>query len=492
MRVIDHRQLGKAARRRPHWMVWAGWGLAGIAGLFIAGNIVLGVLYRNKVLPNYSLGSVAVGSIPFSRLAERVPSEKLLTKSVEIYKQDVTRAVRTADLGISVDWQRTERELRSSRTFLPLATLFTKHQVPVMLKTDQQKLDRATEKLKPVFVKAALPERITFNGAAFVINPPAPGYELDMSSFKTAVRQAVSHGKVRFEVPVAGTHSVEPQGKLDAELQRLQKQLQTDISYTQPGGVVLKPSPADIGNWYVPSGQTMAVSQERITQYLLAKQPAAANGADGAAAAMHAISSGQKVTFILTDATAKKYTYCAALRGVDGAYLDAFVYKLAATYGDPRGWGAAGRISLVRVMSGCDFTVWLSAPAAMPGFGAICDAYYSCRVGPNVVINFDRWQGATDPWNHAGGSLQDYRVMVINHETGHWFGFNHAGCPGPGLPAPVMMQQSIGLGGCTFNPWPTSGEVNTLKQVLSIAVVRSREDVGLASAPYGCSHCATV
>ena len=43
--------------------------------------------------------------------------------------------------------------------------------------------------------------------------------------------------------------------------------------------------------------------------------------------------------------------------------------------------------------------------------------------------------------------------MVVNHETGHWLGHGHLGCPGPG-PAPVMMQQSKGRGACSFNPWP--------------------------------------
>jgi hypothetical protein len=49
--------------------------------------------------------------------------------------------------------------------------------------------------------------------------------------------------------------------------------------------------------------------------------------------------------------------------------------------------------------------------------------------------------------------------MVVNHETGHWLGLGHAGCPGRGRLAPVMMQQSKGLGGCRFNPFPTSREL---------------------------------
>jgi hypothetical protein len=120
------------------------------------------------------------------------------------------------------------------------------------------------------------------------------------------------------------------------------------------------------------------------------------------------------------------------------------------------------------VSSGCDFTVWLTAANQMPSFGAICDPLWSCRVGPNVVINFNRWQNASEAWNARGGSLEDYRHMVINHETGHWLGFGHSHCPGPGQPAPVMQQQSIDLQGCSFNPWPTAGELAALKRDLGI------------------------
>jgi Protein of unknown function (DUF3152) len=51
---------------------------------------------------------------------------------------------------------------------------------------------------------------------------------------------------------------------------------------------------------------------------------------------------------------------------------------------------------------------------------------------------------------------------VVNHEVGHWLGFGHSRCSGAGRLAPVMQQQSIGLEGCTFNPWPLPTERATI------------------------------
>src|SRR5690606_13850699 len=97
-------------------------------------------------------------------------------------------------------------------------------------------------------------------------------------------------------------------------------------------------------------------------------------------------------------------------------------------------------------------------PSFAPG---ACSAEWSCRVGVSVIINDDRWQYATDAWNGAGGDIRGYRHMVINHEVGHWLGHGHASCPSSGAYAPIMLQQSIDLQGCKFNPWPLSSELWT-------------------------------
>jgi len=150
--------------------------------------------------------------------------------------------------------------------------------------------------------------------------------------------------------------------------------------------------------------------------------------------------------------------YHVETRGAITASLKVFVAQAQATFDDPRGWRGAG-IEFRRVPRGGSMTLVLSEASHVPGFSSSCSSTWSCRVGRYVIINQTRWLHASPAWNAAHGTLRNYRHMVVNHESGHFLGLDHASCPGPGRPAPVMMQQSKGLGGCHFNPWPTAREV---------------------------------
>jgi Protein of unknown function (DUF3152). len=151
-------------------------------------------------------------------------------------------------------------------------------------------------------------------------------------------------------------------------------------------------------------------------------------------------------------------TYSVEMRGVVTADIGEFKTQAAQTYNDRCGWSRLG-ISFQEVASGGDFSLVLSEANQLPIFSSGCTADWSCRVGRYVVINQDRWLGASSAWNVGGGSLRDYRNMVINHETGHWLGHDHLYCGGAGQLAPLMQQQSIDLQGCSFNPWPLDSEL---------------------------------
>jgi len=151
-------------------------------------------------------------------------------------------------------------------------------------------------------------------------------------------------------------------------------------------------------------------------------------------------------------------TYAIASRGVTTADMAEFSTQVNQTLNDARGWSRLG-VSFQEVGSNGDFVLVLSSADQMTSFSSGCSALWSCRVGTYVIINQDRWLGATDAWSQGGGSLRDYRHSVVNHEVGHWLGHDHGTCSGPGQPAKVMQQQSIDLQGCAINPWPLASEL---------------------------------
>lgn len=154
--------------------------------------------------------------------------------------------------------------------------------------------------------------------------------------------------------------------------------------------------------------------------------------------------------------------YTVSKNGTVVSDLDEFAQLANQTLNDSRGWTRLGA-RFEQVASGGSFRLILSQASLLPSYSSVCSADWSCRAGNNVIINDDRWAGASASWNAAGGSLRDYRHMVVNHEVGHWLGHSHDFCAGSGKPAPVMQQQSIDLMGCTFNPWPLESELSTTR-----------------------------
>lgn len=468
MRVAGRRQfkLVNKKRKMPRWLFMGLIVLAALVGIFVLANLTMLALYRNKVLPNYTVAGVSIGGMRFDRLDDEVSVDKLLPKEVTFKKDDTSKKVTPKDLGVTVDWTATQQHIKESRSWLPVLSLFIKHSVPAELTLDNSQFAKASTQLEETFTEAPLPERIAFSGDNFAIVAPEAGYQLEVVQLRQDLIGLLELGKTELPVPTKATNSSEPTGKLGQELSALQKKLDAKISFVA-SGQTKQLSRTDIAGFFETSGQTLKLSEVKMKEVVAGAAQGlgvtAINQDDAVQASQHALAKDQPVTFRLARQGVKVYHYCVAAKDVPTSALPEYRQKLAAVYGDPRGWNNGGEAVLMYAESGCDFTAWLSSAAGMTTFSAsVCDNYYSCRVGTNVIVNVDRWKGATDPWNAAGGTLEDYRVMVINHETGHWFGFGHRNCTAPGQPAPVMQQQSIDLQGCTFNPWPTATELAVL------------------------------
>ncbi|MFD4244525.1 DUF3152 domain-containing protein [Streptomyces sp. NPDC058525] len=140
-----------------------------------------------------------------------------------------------------------------------------------------------------------------------------------------------------------------------------------------------------------------------------------------------------------------------------GVDPDEAARSVEAILGDPRGWikNPAYAFQLAGPGQPVDFTVKIATPKTTD---RLCEVVTpeligetNCRAGHTVVVNLKRWQEGSPQFS---GSVEEYRALIVNHEVGHELGRAHEGCPGPGQPAPAMMQQIKGLNGCKSNAWP--------------------------------------
>jgi hypothetical protein len=466
MNVINHRQFGK--RTGGHSKKWrvAVYTAVSLFSVFVLANIVMAVMYNSKVLPKYTLAGVPVGGKTYTEVA-KMPSSEFLLSQVTLQKDSAHQKIAVSDLGIGVDWDKSVAALKSSKPFLPIVSLFGSHDVSVSLARDSQKLTDKLTSLQTTFSRPSTDKRVTAQGDTFAVEQATTGYALNLDSSANIIAKQIAAGKTNITLAVTSLDPGNNNGDLSGQLAGLKKQISTKVTLNY-GGQKITPTAADMVAWYVHDGQTMSISDDKIGTYVDAAATklhiAAANRSDLIVALKYVLGRNLATNFTISPAGASVvHTYCTAVNGVPASELDDLIGKLAATYSDTRGWNNNGKIAFKHVASGCEYKVVIAAPNLMTSYGAICDNYYNCQVGNSVIVNNDRWLYATDPWKKTGQNLETYRLLIINHETGHRLGFrDNPTCPGAGQPAPVMMQQSIDLKGCVFNTWPLTSELEQL------------------------------
>jgi hypothetical protein len=122
-------------------------------------------------------------------------------------------------------------------------------------------------------------------------------------------------------------------------------------------------------------------------------------------------------------------------------------YQIGIYLNDPDGWSKY-KYFFEDVEEGEDVLIRLSSSSTIK---KICgDERLSCAElgGRFMYLNSERWFYGS---KQSGLSLTDYRQYMISHEIGHILGHDHTKCPCVGCAAPIMMQQTLGIGSCKPN-----------------------------------------
>lgn len=147
----------------------------------------------------------------------------------------------------------------------------------------------------------------------------------------------------------------------------------------------------------------------------------------------------------------------------DGAGISGedFATTVGTVLTDPRGWQTKDGVRFVDVPPAeaakgakVDLRITLASPDTTDRLCAPLETrgQVSCHNSGRVVLNLRRWVLGAAAY---GKDVATYRIYLVNHEVGHGIGHPHEYCGGKGQVAPVMMQQTYGLEGCTAWPWPT-------------------------------------
>jgi len=469
------------------------------------------VLNTNKSLGNTYMGGIFVGTLDSEQIVTQLTNE-LTKREIKLNLGDQEFKTTTTELGLTVDDDKVQ-EFITNRSYNDLfRPWFTRKDIPLPLKYNIEKANGVVAQIKSDDFTSAKNATFSIENNKVVALDGVEGFGLDADQVVSDLTNKISKNIDDLSLELLPKKITPDITK--AEIKQQQKQIMSiittkySISYDQKK---INISQTDLAGWllldknkngdisYNPVKENihkyiseLATSQiikpisEVTTSYKSGKSPqitvVGKNGREvsnvdavveelnqkinrGEPAAtsfkFSEITYDKKSTTVNDTGIKATYTYEVISWGNVKADFSEFKSQAGATLTSVLGWRAGGA-AFKQVASGGDMTLVLAEPSRVAGASSYCDSFYSCRVGRYAIINDDRWLGATPSWNNAGGSLRDYRHMVVNHEVGHWLGFRHRNCGGANQKAPIMQQQSISLQGCIFNSWPLQSELNTL------------------------------
>jgi hypothetical protein len=470
LQVLPQPQRQTAALRPGS--AFAAWGIGlAVFALFVGANVALSGYYSTRVYPGVRVGTMALGGVPLESLREKlaaVPGSSGLTVQIGGAKYTIS----AKDLG-GPDVNRLEREVKDvgRTTPLPLAGVIealASKPVAVHYAVNEAGLNKVvTDLSNQVERRSSDAWPLIVNGQAFVI-AEKQGLRLNRDAAMATLRDGMgSKTEVVLKPDEVKPVVVATAYKNDVQEAQARMALKLELKVKATSYVA---TPQQIGSWlvYEGPGKGVVVDGSQVAAYV-AGLPGKFDRAVATKALIDAVGSNQAVGYVantkknvaapslprvIGPVQLRSYTYCSqAEAAADDAAL---TQQAQQTLGSTGGWNLGGAIRFGRGSSNCDVMIRLVKPENMGVISPACGQQTSCQVGGDIAISLAAWQQPPSAWS-AGPEA--YRAEVINHEVGHWLGFEHASCTTKDAPVRILAQPTVIIPGCSPNWYAIAPEL---------------------------------
>jgi hypothetical protein len=475
-RSVFHRpELSTLTAWRSFSRVW----LAAFAvfALFLAVNAVLASYYSTHVYPGVRLDGDDLGGVTYSQLNSLIAAKENQPSLTAIIGSESYR-LNTNNLG-SINVQQLDRQVWNAgrTTPLPLAgvveTLLSQPIVS-MPQINSTALNYLAEELvSQIDRSSANAVPMIFDGQAFII-AEKNGEQLDQTRVASEIRltygSASSFAMTPEKIMPKITASAYSNDLATAQ-QILSLKLQIKLKNS-----VFNPTTQQLGSWITFTGPGMGIS---VNNPVLAAYITTIPGKFDRVAAMNAFLNGiktrQNVDYVASAEKIKvipkqssmpssyplaTYSYCDSAGST--AETEVLSSSAASAFSDSSSWAMGGRLKFVPVKSNCNFSISLVDSNAMSRLNSACSGQSSCQSGNAIELNLSNWLAAPVTWTTG---IDSYRQQMIDHEVGHWLGFNHASCTLKSSPVPILENPTVVLDGCSPN-WYQISTVTQSNKVL--------------------------
>lgn len=438
-------------------------------------EIGLQALYHDRVFPGVRVGDLNLGG----RSLADVPAalrQAVQPANVDVVVGTTTYHLMPSELGLTAHDSQLAAQVTAAGHNQPSAIWGVLHTLvsrPIVadVSADPAKVAAVAQKLAVLNSHPAVNARPIVAGATALVLADKAGQEFTATNLNAAIVTAyTTHQKVVVS-PVKLAPAIAA-GSYTSDVADAQAKLNTPVALVVRKAT-FTPSAATIASWLVfgEPGGGARVDSGRVGAYVNA-QPGSFDRAATVAALTDAVQAKRPVVYQVATRKAvattplpvpvepARYSYCIATRG-DGTNKAAQLSDvIKTTLQQQQGWTLGGIIAFTEVKTGCNFTVSLVSTQQMSDYSPACSGQSTCRTGNDVVINAAAW--TTPPTSWIAGA-DAYRSELVNHEVGHWLGFDHASCAsGAAAPTPLS-QVTLNLGGCSPKWYAIPAEVQGLK-----------------------------